>query len=135
MSSFFKKLFNPVPKGADGLTQPQREAMVDVLFYCMYADNNLALKEDKIIADTVEKFSWDPKVSYDAYTANSIARARAVKESPVTRSDFFATVAQRLGTPAVKQRTLTLCRALFQADGDFSGTEQELFRELQKSLS
>jgi len=135
MSSFFKKLFRPAPQSADGLTQPQREAMVDVLFYCMYADNSLALKEEKIIADTVGQFSWDPKVSYDAYTANAIARARAVKESPATRGDFFASVAQRLATPAVKQRTLALCRELFTADGDFSGTEQELFRELQKSLA
>ncbi len=135
MSNFFKKLFSSAPQSPDGLTQPQREAMVDVLFYCMYADNKLALKEDRILAEAVGQFSWDPKVSYDSYTARSIANARAVKESPATRADFLASVAQRLGTAPVKQRTLALCRQIFQADGDVSGSEQELLRELQQALS
>ena len=135
MSSFFRKLFNVTEASPDSLTQAQREAMVDVLFYCMYADNSIALKEVELIDDTVGNFSWDPKISYDAYAARSIANARAVKETPATRADFLAAVAQRLGTPAVKQRTLALCREIFQADGDFSGSEQDLFRELQKSLA
>jgi uncharacterized tellurite resistance protein B-like protein len=135
MSSFFKKLFNSTPQSPDGLTQPQREAMVDVLFYCMYADNSLALKEEKILADTVGQFAWDPKISYDAYAARSIATARSVKESPATRVDFLASVAHRLGTPAVKLRTLGLCRQIFQADGDVSSGEQELLRELERALS
>ena len=135
MSGFFQKLFNRVPASPDGLTQAQREAMVDVLFFCMYADNTLALKEEKILADTVGQFSWDPQVSYDSYASRSIAHARAVKETPASRDDFFASVAQRLATAAVKRRTLELCRQIFTADGDFSGSEQELFRELQKSLA
>ena len=135
MSSFFKKLFNRAPASPDGLTQAQREAMVDVLFYSMYADNSIALKEEELIANTVGQFSWDPKVSYDSYAARSIANARAVKETPATRADFLVSVAQRLGTPEVKQRTVALCRQIFQADGDVSSSEQELLRELMKSLA
>jgi uncharacterized tellurite resistance protein B-like protein len=135
MSSFFKKLFGRAPASPDGLAQPQREAMVDLLFYCMFADNSLPVKEDKILADTVDQFAWDPQVSYDSYAARSIARARAVKETPSTRADFLADAAARLATPAVKARTLALCRQIFQADGDFSGREQELFREIQQALT
>ena len=135
MKQLFQKLFNLSPQSRDGLTQAQREAMVDVLFYCMYADNSLALKEDRILADTVGQFSWDPKVSYDAYAARAIAKARAVKETPATRADFLLSVAQRLGAPDVKQRTFSLCREIFQADGNVSGGEQELLGELQKALS
>ena len=135
MKQLFQKIFNRSPKSPDGLTQAQREAVVDVLFYCMYADNSLALKEDKILADTVGQFSWDPKVSYDSYAARAIAKARAVKETPATRVDFLASVAQRLGTPALKQRTLSLRREIFHADGSVSGSEQELLRELERSLS
>ena len=135
MKQLFQEIFNRPPKSPDGLTQAQREAMVDVLFYCMYADNSLALKEDKILADTVGQFSWDPKVSYDSYAARAIAKARAVKETPATRADFLASVAQRLDAPALKQRTLSLCREIFHADGSVSGSEQELLRELERSLS
>jgi uncharacterized tellurite resistance protein B-like protein len=135
MSTFFQKLFNRTPASPDGLTQTQREAMVDVLFFCLYADSPLELHEEQIIADTVRQFSWDPQVSYDLYTARAIANARAVKESPAARADFFAPVAKRLATPDAKQRTLAVCREIFRADGDFSGREQDLFRELQRSLA
>jgi hypothetical protein len=101
----------------------------------MFADNNVALKEDELISDTVEKFRWDPKVSYEAFTARSLANARAVKESPESRADFLASVAKRLDTRETKLRALALCRKLFQTDGDVSNSEQELLRDLQKNLS
>jgi uncharacterized tellurite resistance protein B-like protein len=137
MKNLLQKLFNLSPQSRDGLAQAQREAMVDVLLYCMYADNRLALKEDRILADAVGQFSWDPKVSYDAYAARSIANARALKESesPATRAEFLSSVAARLETRAAKLRTLGLCRKIFQADGDVSAAEQELLRDLQKHLA
>ena len=39
MSSLIKKLFHKSEASKDGLNQPQREAIVDLLNYCMYADN------------------------------------------------------------------------------------------------
>ncbi len=135
MKNLFKKLFSSSKLGEDGLTQVQREAMVDLLFYCMYADNSIAAKEDEIIARTVDQFNWDPRVSYDAFTARSIANARAVKESPASRADFLAVVAERLATPATKARTMALCRKIFAADGDVSAAEQELLLDLQKHLA
>ena len=135
MKQLFQKLFNRPPQSPDGLTQAQREAMVDVLFYCMYADNSLALKEDKILDDTVGQFSWDPQVSYDSYAARAIAKARAVKETPATRADFLASVAQRLGARELKQHTLALCREIVHADGSVADSERELLRELEQALT
>lgn len=135
MSNPFQKLFSSAHKGKDGLTQAQREAIVDLLLYCMFADNNVALKEDELISDTVDKFNWDAKVSYDAFSARSLSNVRAVKESPESRSDFLASAAKRLGSKDAKLRALTLCRKLFQSDGDISSDEQQLLRDLQKNLS
>ncbi|HVU25576.1 MAG TPA: hypothetical protein VHE13_15715 [Opitutus sp.] len=135
MSNLFQKLFSHEHTSQDGLSQPQREAIVDLLFYCMFADNNVALKEDELIADTAEKFSWDPKVSYEAFAAQSLGRARAAKESPESRADFLAAAATRLGSSAAKARAFALCRQLFQADGEVSDQEYSLLRELRKSLS
>ena len=61
MPSLLRKLFHKTEAPNDGLTQPQREAIVDLLNYCMYADNLVMLAEDRLIADTVAKFNWDPK--------------------------------------------------------------------------
>jgi hypothetical protein len=61
MPSLLKKLFRRSEEKNDGLTQPQREAIVDLLNYCMYADNLVMLAEDRLIADTAATFNWDPK--------------------------------------------------------------------------
>ena len=56
MPSLIRKLFHkPEAPQKDGLTQPQREAIVDLLCYCMYADNLIMLAEDRLIADTVRE--------------------------------------------------------------------------------
>jgi hypothetical protein len=47
MPSLIRKLFHKSEAPKDGLTQPQREAIVDLLNYCMYADNLIFLAEDK----------------------------------------------------------------------------------------
>ena len=61
MPSLLKKLFQNSEAPNNGLTQLQREAIVDLLNYCMYADNLLMLAEDRLITDTVKKFNWDSK--------------------------------------------------------------------------
>ena len=61
MPSLLRKLFHKTEAPNDGLTQPQREAIVDLLNHCMYTDNLVMLAEDRLIADTVAKFNWDPK--------------------------------------------------------------------------
>ena len=45
MPSLIRKLFRKSEAPKDGLTQPQREAVVDLLNYCMYADNFVFLAD------------------------------------------------------------------------------------------
>ena len=81
MPSLIRKLFHKSEAPKDGLTQPQREAIVDLLNYCMYADNLVMLAEDRLIADTVAKFNWDPKVPFDQFAVRSIDNARNAREN------------------------------------------------------
>jgi len=135
MSSILKKLFGAKGKKADGLSQPQREAIVDLLHYCMYADNHLALNEDQVVSDEVDRFNWDPAVSYEAFAVRSISRVRDAKEHPESRGEFLASIAKALKSKAAKQRALLLCRQIFQADGDVAASESELLRDIQRALS
>jgi hypothetical protein len=77
--------------------------------YCMYADNLIFLAEDRLIADTVAKFNWDPKIPFDQFDARSIDNARNARESQVYREKFLASIRDRLGTAAVKGKALDLC--------------------------
>jgi len=137
MSSLIQKIFKKSEASTkkDGLSQPQREAIVDLLNYCMYADNFVALAEDKFIADTVAKFNWDPKISFDYIEARSIGNARRAKDDEDFRATFLGSIKERLATPAVKKQTLELCQKLFIADGTRANKEDDMLQALRKLLA
>ena len=136
MPSLIKKLFGKSDASAqkDGLTQPQREAIVDLLSYCMYADNFVFLAENRFITDTVAKFDWDPKIPFDQFSVRSIANARNATESQVYRDQFLASIRDRLDTAAVKAQALDLCHELFLADGARSEEEDAMLQNLRQLL-
>jgi hypothetical protein len=134
MPSLIKKLFGKPEAPKDGLNQPQREAIVDLLNYCMYADNFVFLAEDRFITDTVAKFNWDSKVPFDQFVLRSTDSARNARESQVYRGQFLASIRDRLGTAAVKGKALGLCQELFVADGSRSDEEDDVFQNLRKLL-
>ena len=134
MPSLIRKLFHKSEAPKDGLTQPQREAIVDLLNYCMYADNLVFLAEDRLISDTVATFNWDPKVPFDQFDARSVSNARNASESQVYRDQFLASIRDRLDTAAVKGKALDLCQELFLADGSRSDEEDEVLQNLRELL-
>ena len=95
MPSLIRKLFHKSEAPNDGLTQPQREAIVDLLNYCMYADDLVMLAEDRLITDTVKKFNWDSKVPFDQFALRSIDNARNARENQGYRDQFLASLPQR----------------------------------------
>ena len=134
MPSLIRKLFHKSEAPKDGLTQPQREAIVDLLNYCMYADDSVFLAEDRLITDTVAKFNWDPKVPFEQFDARSINNARNASESQVYRDQFLASIKDRLDTAGVKAQALDLCQELFLADGAHSEEEEAMLQNLRKLL-
>jgi len=134
MPSLIRKLFHKSEAPNDGLTQAQREAIVDLLNYCMYADNLIFLAEDRLIADTVAKFNWDSKVPFDQFDVKSVSNARNARESQVYKDRFLASIRDRLDTAAVKGQALDLCQELFLADGARSDEEDAVLQNLKKLL-
>jgi hypothetical protein len=134
MPSLIRKLFHKSEAPKDGLTQPQREAMVDLLTYCMYADNFVFLAEDRFITDTVAKFNWDSKVPFDQFVLRSIDNARNASENQGYRDRFLASIRDRLDTAAAKGQALDLCQELFVADGARSDEEDAVLQNLRKLL-
>src|SRR5206468_12331263 len=117
MPSLIRKLFHKSEAPKDGLTQPQREAIVDLLNYCMYADNLIFLAEDRLITDMVAKFNWDPKLPFDQFDVRSFGNARSATENQWYRDQSSSSLRDRLGTAAVKGQALDMCQELVVADG------------------
>jgi hypothetical protein len=134
MPSLIRKLFHKSEAPNDGLTQPQREAIVDLLNYCMYADDLVFLAEDRLIADTAAKFNWESKVPFDQFDVRSVSNARNARESQVYRDQFLASIKDGLATAAVKGKALDLCQELFLADGARSDEEDAVLQNLRTLL-
>ena len=134
MPSLIRKLFHKSEAPRDGLTQPQREAIVDLLNYCTYADDLVFLAENRLITDTVAKFNWDPKIPFDQFDARSISKARDARENRGYRDQFLASIRDRLGSAEVKGQALDLCQELFVADGARSDEEDAVLQDLRKLL-
>ena len=134
MPSLIRKLFHKSEAPTDDLTQPQREAIVDLLNHCMYADNLIFLAEDRLITDTVAKFNWDSKVPFDQFDVRSIDNARNASENPGYRDKFLVSIRDRLDTAAVKGQALDLCQELFLADGARSDEEDTVLQNLKQVL-
>jgi uncharacterized tellurite resistance protein B-like protein len=134
MPSLLRKLFGKPEAPNDGLTQSQREAIVDLMNYCMYADNLVMLSEDRLITDTVAKFNWDSKVPFDQFVLRSTDNARNAKENQGYRDRFLASIRDRLSTAAAKGQALGLCQELFVADGARSDEEDAVLQNLKKLL-
>ncbi len=128
------RLFRVSPAPDDGLTQPQREAVADLMHFCIYADNHVAVAEDRILDDTLAGLNWDPGSSFEAYETRSIAAARRAKENPAERDDFLAAIRRRLDTKASRALAFEACRRLFGADGNRASGEILLESRLRQLL-
>ena len=91
MPSLIQKLFGKPEAPKEGLTQPQREAIIDLLNYCMYADGFVFLAEDRFIADTVAKFNWDSKVPFDQFVLRSTDNPGNAQEIRASFESVFLT--------------------------------------------
>jgi uncharacterized tellurite resistance protein B-like protein len=130
----FKRLFRFTHKPEDGLTQPEREAIVDVLHYCMYADKHVATAEDEFIETSTRRLDWDQNVSYEYYEGESTAKARTALADPVPRVEFLAEIDRRLSNQA-KLIALQLAERLINADGVRHEDEIAAITALRDTLS
>ncbi|MBL9204574.1 MAG: hypothetical protein JNN01_05790 [Opitutaceae bacterium] len=130
----FRSLFRLSSHSDDGLTQSEREAIVDVLHYCMFADKHIATTEDDLIEAAARTFNWDPKVSYEYYEGKSTGMVRAALADAYSRVTFLTDLNSRLGNQA-KLIALQLAERVINADGVRRTEELEAMEALRKALS
>jgi hypothetical protein len=134
MSTFLRRLFSTTANPADGLTQPKREAFIDLLNFCMCADEKLLLDEVITIEDETQVFSWDPAVDFMTFAAQSLERAKAAVATLESRHAALAFISNRLETVEAKSSALDLCEKVFHADGEFAPVERTVFQEIKRAF-
>lgn len=136
MQNSFKQAFSGDAKVInDGLNQAQREAIIDLLHYCMFADNFVSLTEDRFVNTVAATLSWDKNISFESFEGGSIGKARKAKESPAFREQFYKDVLARLATTDAKGLALKLCKDLYKTDSKVAELESQQLAVISKLLS
>lgn len=104
-------------KPAEQLPQSEREAIVDLLHLCLYADAHISLKEGEFISDVIEVIGWDTHLAFSTYENRSIAAAREARSDDKSKKEFIEYAASRLNSKASKELAVSLCTNLFGSDG------------------
>lgn len=126
----FKKPQDSKPE----LQQQEREAIVDLLHFCVYADSHIALKEGAFLSQVVDVIGWETRSSFSSYEARSISKARAAKENADEKRALLESVAARLGEKPVRDLAVDLCRQLFAVDGSTEQKEFGLLGEIRSAM-
>jgi hypothetical protein len=113
------------------LTQPQREAIFDLLLLGTYADDSLKISEDRRLYAMISELGWESYQDPDEYANTATARVRAAAEDDTATADFVDALSTRLGTPEARQLALTLFRRLINADDEVAAAESALHQRVK----
>jgi len=125
MRTLIQRQFNRHPEPQDGLTQPQREAMIDLLLAAMYADNRVALEEDEQIATKLHALSWESGTAPGTYLDTATARAREAMNTQDGEVRILESIRDRLATTDARKRAFDLCVSLLNSDSVKNRDESE----------
>ncbi|MCC5023141.1 MAG: TerB family tellurite resistance protein [Candidatus Synoicihabitans palmerolidicus] len=131
-TSLFKLFKSKDASIADGLAQPQREAIVDLLHYCLYADGHIAVAEGKVIDSFVTTLNGDPNTGFSNYEAKSISNARFAREDDEFRGEFLESIRLRINSESVRKTALGVVRELMASDGVKTDAEEAILATVRK---
>jgi hypothetical protein len=130
----FKHWFRSEPVShTDGLTQGQREAIVDLLNYCTFVDRDITDSEEVVIDSLETQLDWDHNQSFDYYVDKSIAAARKAIESK-DEEFFLQQIKGRLSSAKSRQTAIDLSEKLIKADGRNTANEAAVLAAIRKAL-
>jgi hypothetical protein len=130
-----KKLFLPKAAPSDGLTQRQREAIVDLLNYCSFIDRDIVQSESELIDGLERQFHWDANVDFDYYVNKSVDAVRNVLEKKDSAGEFLEAIRARLNSKKSRAIALGLADKLVKSDGRVAAAESETYQAIRKALS
>jgi hypothetical protein len=125
--NILSKLFGTeeiIPKDGDGLSQEEREGLIDLLLLSSYMDNNLSFAEDRVLKKEVEGFQWDSGTAIDLYidvATNKIRRALADSQK---EKELLKSLKVRITSRQGKEKALESMTTLFHSDGEDDKEQQ-----------
>ncbi len=98
-------------------SQPQREALIDLLILSIFVDAHLSLAEDHALHSAIDSLGWASEHPREIFVLNSFSRGRRASESDDTMAQYVSTRAEVFPEPARRAEALTQIRTVLESDG------------------
>jgi len=110
------------------MTQPQREALLDLLIIGILVDSQLSPREDAALEAAFRSIGWEGSKPRDMFICSSLNRARFARGSDAATTLYINSRARMFPDEGSRTRVLNLLEQVFEADGLVSAEEEFLGR-------
>ncbi len=118
---------------APTLSQPQREALINILVLGMYADGHLSLAESESMDGLLDALGWESGTGRTVFFADAITRVSAIAND-TDLADFIERNASVFRSAEAKAETLGSLTKFLQVDGTVEA-EAPLLSRINAALS
>ena len=110
--------------------QPQREALMDLAVWAIYADGRIQHEENEQLDAVVEQLSVGTLMPLRSYLNQAIAKVRDAWNDAERAETLLDDIYRRLGSQPLRQTAYDLCESLSHADSDLADTEQVFLQRI-----
>ncbi len=114
-------------------TQPQREALVDLLLLGMHTDRVLSVAEADSLAAALAELPWESGQALSIYLQANMPKIRLAAEHLSNRRQLLTSIRDRLGTPEMCQEAYRKLQAFLAVDG-VAREEREFLNQVRMVL-
>jgi hypothetical protein len=100
----------------DSLTQPQREALINILVLGMYSDGLLSLQEDEVLNKFLDSVGWESGTGRTLFLTNSITQVAAINND-IDLGDHIERNAAAFDTAESRRKALDVLTGFLKVDG------------------
>ncbi len=104
-------------------SQPQREALIDLLVWTMFADRHVALPEQAFIIEQADGLPWDSPRPVELYIDKAVRRTREVLGNEEAEAAHLEAIDARLADPEARRSAPGACEELIGVDGERAPAE------------
>ena len=116
-------------------SQEDKEACVKLLVLIMYSDDKLTDEEDQMIQRQIGLFDWKGVHNEDYFLHEAIREVRDLNNDSDEVDKFISKVASKITESEVKEKIISICTKLSEADGEIAAEEIKLIQSIKKALA
>lgn len=116
-------------------SQEDKEACVKLLVLIMYIDDKLSDEEDQMIQRQIGLFDWKGVHHEDYVLHEAIREIRDLDKDSQDVEDYVFKVAAKINRDEVKEKIITTCTHLSEADGEIAPQEIKVIQYIKKALA